>query len=554
MRSKKFSKMEASKTKYTGKNPFKRFAFWWKWAENYKRIPLVVLPLLLVAGIGAFAAGNQVVEEKIEQVIQVEEDMEIPEIELSCVDVDGYINIALLGVDSRNMDMEHLTGLNTDCIIVVSMDEKTNEVKMISVYRDTYLKIGDTPTYSKINSAFAYGGAKMAMQSLNQAMDLNISNYVIFNFKMVADLVNAVDGIEVDVKDYEIEQLNKYTSETAHAIGQKKYKKVKEAGYQTLEGVQAVSYGSIRKGVGDDFKRTNRMRYVIKRVTDKLQDKSISELSDIMDICLKQCMTNLSTEDMKGLLMRLPKVHFGRSVGFPFTVSTGYLGNVSYVFPANLYANVIRLHEDIFGQEDYTPTETVSMISNHILGIAGGAGSEPSFSEPGQSQKADDPIVVPDDKKADSQQAEASTGKTDKEDKPSSASSASGDKKKQDKEKGSSSGKKQEGSSTGGKKSESGSTGGKTSGDTGSTGGNTGGNTGGESGNTGGNSGGESGNTGGNSGGDSGNTGGNSGGNIGGNTGGESGGSNSGGGGGESGGSNAGGGGESGGSQEGSGE
>ena len=92
-------------------------------------------------------------------------------------------------------------------------------------------------------------------------MDLNVDKYVLFNFKMVSDLVNSVGGITVDVKDYEIQQLNKYTKQTAHNIGQKKYKLVTKAGKQKLEGVQAVSYGRIRKGVGDDFKRTSRMRH-----------------------------------------------------------------------------------------------------------------------------------------------------------------------------------------------------------------------------------------------------------------------------------------------------
>ena len=100
----------------------------------------------------------------------------------------------------------------------------------------------------------------MTMKTLNQAMDLNISKLWVVNFKAVADLSRRqVGGIEVDVQDYEIQQLNKYTKETAENIGTKKYNLVKSAGVQTLEGVQAVSYGRIRKGVGDDFKRTERM-------------------------------------------------------------------------------------------------------------------------------------------------------------------------------------------------------------------------------------------------------------------------------------------------------
>ena len=179
--------------------------------------------------------------------------------DLSLVDVDGYINILLLGVDSRNMD--DIKGTRSDLIMIASINKETNDVTLTSVYRDTYLKIGDTSTYDKITHACSYGGPEMTMKSLNQAMDLNLSNYAIVNFKAVADLVDAVGGITVDVQDYEINQLNKYTKQTAKNIGKKKYNLVTSAGTQTLEGVQAVSYGRIRKGVGDDFKRTERSAY-----------------------------------------------------------------------------------------------------------------------------------------------------------------------------------------------------------------------------------------------------------------------------------------------------
>lgn len=199
--------------------------------------------------------------------------------DLSLVDVDGYYNILLLGVDSR--DMDDLKGTRSDAIMIVSINKDTNDVKILSVYRDTFLKMGDTSSYDKITHACAKGGPEMTMKTLNQAMDLNISNYVVVNFKAVADLVDAVGGIEVDVQDYEIQQLNKYTKETADNIGTKKYNLVKSAGVQTLEGVQAVSYGRIRKGVGDDFKRTERMRTVMTLVTDKMKDMSFKEIKKI---------------------------------------------------------------------------------------------------------------------------------------------------------------------------------------------------------------------------------------------------------------------------------
>jgi LCP family protein required for cell wall assembly len=253
--------------------------------KTWKKVVCLVLALVLATA----GTGYMAMKDYLKTQLQSMKRTSVDEKKLSIVDVNGYANIVLLGVDSRSMKKKDLKNTNTDCIVIVSIEQKTGKVNLISVFRDTYLKMGDTTTYAKINSAFAYGGAAMTMKSLNQAMDLNVRNYVLFNFKMVANVVDKVGGITVNVKQEEIYQLNKYTAETARIIGQKKYKLVRKAGKQKLTGVQAVSYGRIRKGVGDDFKRTNRMRVVIQKVTAKLKKCSISELTSIMKLCRSRC-------------------------------------------------------------------------------------------------------------------------------------------------------------------------------------------------------------------------------------------------------------------------
>ena len=375
MRSKKYKEAMQKPEKYTGHNPFKKLGNWFDRIKTWQRILVIALALVVLFGVSCFAALQQYVgsvEKKIKDTEVIREN------ELSCVDVKGYVNIVLLGVDSRSMDKEALKSANTDAIIVVSMNEKNKDVNVISVFRDTYLRMGETSTYEKINAAYYFGGAQMAMQSLNQAMDLNIKKYVLFNFKMVADLVNAVDGIKVDVKEREIDELNHYTGETARYIGQKKYKKVKKAGKQKLEGVQAVAYGRIRKGVGDDFRRTSRMRTVIKKVTAKLKKKNLFQLKKIMELCLDDCKTNLSEKDMIGFAQRMTKVNFNKSVGYPYTVKTGMLNGRSYVFPGNLAESAKRLHEEMFGEGSYEPSDTLMEISNHIISQAGSGGTESS--------------------------------------------------------------------------------------------------------------------------------------------------------------------------------
>ncbi|MBR6473750.1 MAG: LCP family protein, partial [Firmicutes bacterium] len=175
-------------------------------------------------------------------------------------------------------------------------------------------------------------------------------------------------GITVDVQENEIEQLNKYTKETARAIGKKKkeYHLVEEPGIQTLEGVQAVSYGRIRKGVGDDYKRTERMRTVVNLVFQKLKNRSFSKLKEIINIVVPQCRTNLKLNDILALGKDITKYSISSGSGFPYTVGNKTLNGVSYVFPANLGESVMQLHRDVFGQEDYILSDTASAISNEI--------------------------------------------------------------------------------------------------------------------------------------------------------------------------------------------
>lgn len=350
---------EAKKTPKKGKR-WPRFKSWFKGLKTWKKVLLIggvaLIVILLTAGIIVYSYFSDIFDEIHE---------ETPEdYDLSLVDVDGYYNILLLGVDSR--DMDNIKGTRSDAIMIVSINKDTNDVKILSVYRDTFLKMGDTSTYDKVTHACMYGGPEMTMKTLNQAMDLNISNYVVVNFKAVADLVDAVGGIEVDVQDYEIQQLNKYTVETAQNIGKKKYNLVKSAGVQKLEGVQAVSYGRIRKGVGDDFKRTERMRTVMTLVMDEMKEMSFKEIKKLIKMMTPQIQTNLSKSNILGLGIRLPQYNIVGTDGWPYNVSTGYINEISYVFPSNLAANVRELHEKFFGRTDYVPSSKVNTISSTI--------------------------------------------------------------------------------------------------------------------------------------------------------------------------------------------
>ena len=327
------------------------------WKKVLLLVVLVLLLAALIVGMVVYSYMGSLVDEMHEATPE--------DYDLSLTEVDGYINILLLGVDSR--DMDNIKGTRSDMIMIASINTETYDVKLTSVFRDTYLKLGDTSTYDKITHACVYGGPEMTMKSLNQAMDLNISNYIVVNFKTVADVVDAVGGITVDVQDYEIQQLNKYTKQTANNIGKTDYNLVTSAGEQTLEGVQAVSYGRIRKGVGDDFKRTERMRTVVMKVLDKVKTMSFSEIKEIIDMAVPQVQTNLDMNNILALGIRLPKYSISSGAGWPYKYSTGTINGVSDVFTGgSLAQNTTEFHQEVFGQTDYTPSSTVTTISNEI--------------------------------------------------------------------------------------------------------------------------------------------------------------------------------------------
>lgn len=346
----------AHENKYEG-NIFKKFGRWFGKRKTWQKALMigVVVLLVLVIAVGGFLVSKLGLLNRVE----------LDERELSCVDVDGYINILLLGVDTR--DMSNIEGAGADAIMILSIKEETGEVKLMSVYRDTYVEMGDEGYFDKITNANRIGGPALMIKSLNKAMDLNISKFAVVNFQSVADLVDAVGGITVNVEDYEIEQLNKYTIQTAKNIGKENYQLVEAPGEQTLEGVQAVSYGRIRKGVGDDYKRTERMRIVISKVLDKVKLMSVSELNALLDLMIPQVQTNLSNNDILGLAARIMDFNISSGAGWPYDVTSGLIGGVSYVFADDLYSNTKQLHEKMFGQEGYEPSETVQNMSNTII-------------------------------------------------------------------------------------------------------------------------------------------------------------------------------------------
>ena len=123
-----------------------------------------------------------------------------------------YRNIAIFGVDSREDD--YGKGNRSDCIIIASINNETKEVRLISVYRDTYVKI-EGHGLDKITHAYSYGEAPLAINTLNTNLDLNISEFVTVNFDSVSDAVDELGGVTINVENSEIKYINDYIDATA---------------------------------------------------------------------------------------------------------------------------------------------------------------------------------------------------------------------------------------------------------------------------------------------------------------------------------------------------
>lgn len=286
-------------------------------------------------------------------------------------DMEGYRNIALFGVDARNNNLGK--GVRSDTIIIASINESTKEVKLVSIYRDTYLNLG-TDRYAKANEAYAKGGPKQAINMINMNTDLNITDYVTVGWAAVADTVDALGGIAIDVDEEELKHLNNYQVETSQSLG-RNFTKLTETGMVTLDGIQAVSYCRIRYTKGDDFKRAERQREVIQALADKAKKASPEKLDKIANKVFPQTATSLKLTEILDLLKDIGSYEIADNSGFPTAeyrttaVLGGSLGDC--VIPTDLEANVEILHEFLFGDSDYVPSDSVKEYSEKIVSDTG---------------------------------------------------------------------------------------------------------------------------------------------------------------------------------------
>lgn len=330
------------------------------------KIFLRVLIVIIVIILGIAIAGYSFVHNKLSKMKTEYIDKTAIGISEEAKDsLKGYRNIALLGIDSRADD--YGTGNRSDCIIIASINEKTKEVKLLSVYRDTYVYVTENGNkkLDKITHAYSYGGAQNTLKSLNEALDLNITEYVTVNFDAVIAAVNALNGVEIDITSEELKYINDYIDATSQSSGIKS-SHLSKAGRQTVDGVQAVAYSRIRYTAGGDYKRTERMRTVVTAMAKKAKTLSIGQLNKLADEILPRVSKNIENNDIIALIPSALSFDIIESLGWPYNVK-GITTTAWYGVPITLESNVIRLHKELFGQEDYKVSETVKEMNDAII-------------------------------------------------------------------------------------------------------------------------------------------------------------------------------------------
>ena len=312
----------------------------------FKVLSIILIILLLIVGIVAVFVVN-----KLNKINYVEISKEEIEVNTGVEEnLSGYRNIALFGIDTRDDTYE---GSRSDCIMIASINHDTKEIKIVSVYRDTYLNIPGRGL-DKVNHAYSYGGPALSMSTLNTNLDLDITEFATVNFTATKDIINAIGGVTLTVTDAEAKSIPRISS----------------GGTYLLDGEQALAYGRIRK-IDSDYKRTERMRTVVMAVFEKAKTMSITELNKLANQLLPEIYTNISATEILALIPKIYSYSIVESQGWPYETRGITLGGVWYGPPVNLAKNVAELHKTLFGKTEYVPTETVQEISNNIINKTG---------------------------------------------------------------------------------------------------------------------------------------------------------------------------------------
>ena len=209
-------------------------------------------------------------------------------------DYSHVTNIALFGIDTGN----GTEGLS-DCNMILTINNKTKEIKLSSIMRDTYVEI---PGHGSniINMAMMDGGPELSLKTINHNFDLDIDKFITVNLNSLPKIIDKVGGVEIEIDSEELEWINKHISSLNKLNGTKE-PHISSTGKQLLNGTQATAFCRIRYTTGTDFKRTERQREVFTKIFTKLSRLGVSDLYSFVDEVLPLVTTNLTYMEIVGI-------------------------------------------------------------------------------------------------------------------------------------------------------------------------------------------------------------------------------------------------------------
>ena len=342
----------------------------------------IIVLLLFIGGLYVYGQLNSRLDKlekpKTENAQPIEVNQEVQDsINAEESKLTGYTTYALFGIDHR--DKSATGGMNSDTMIIASVNNDTKDVKLASVYRDTLLNVYDD-TYSKANAAYAKS-PEAAVNMLNRNMDLNITDYATVNFSALTEIVDALDGLDIDMSYAEIVHMNSYCEETSKETGKpyepielpERPEDIEKIDYRFhLNGVQVTSYCRIRYTASLDMGRTERQRKVIQLIVQKAKKAGLPTIFKVMDAVFPMVSTSMDKTEILQLLPTVIGYSLNETTGFPSSIKFSNVKG-SVIVPtkegtseADLVSNVIALHKFLYGDEAYTPSSTVQEISAKI--------------------------------------------------------------------------------------------------------------------------------------------------------------------------------------------
>lgn len=315
--------------------------------KHFKRAALILIAIILVIGISGFGY----VYSKLNK-IYVKDDV-VKNTEEQGTMVEGITNILLVGTDGEYVEK----GNRSDSVMLVTIDTNNKDIKISSIARDTYV---DIPGYSteKLTHAYAYEGIDLLKEVFKENFDLDIDKYIAVNFISFMDIMDELGGVEVNVEEKDIKEINKYI-DACYGYYKNKDEKDKEyiteSGVQRLNGYQALAFSRIRY-TDSAFARDNRHREVAESVYKEFAQKGIDTYKRCAEIVLNNTKTNISPIEMMNLAYTVLKINDKDIEQFQFPLEEYRNGHIiskekGWVLEWEKEPNLEAWHKFIFGEE-----------------------------------------------------------------------------------------------------------------------------------------------------------------------------------------------------------